>query len=98
MVITSDGEIILFKILDGNNLEKQLRKPASYLTNMITSLTNIGFACLEFKDDNTILFAGSNNNQLYNFLKTFKHDLGFRVAKSAKVRYLKDKGAGWATY
>jgi len=31
-------------------------------------------------------------------LKSFKEDLAFKVQKAVKIRVLKEKGAGFATY
>jgi hypothetical protein len=64
LVITAEGELYVFHILAGDSLEKQLRKPVSHMTTMVTSLKSISFAHLEFKDDTQLLFMGRDNNQL----------------------------------
>ena len=78
--------------MPGDTLEKKLRKPVSQLASMVTSLTSITFAYLEFKDDSgqQILFMGENNNRLFSFLKTFKADLEFRVQKAVVLRCFQD--------
>ena len=88
----------MFDILPGNALKLQLKKPGSRMTNFVTSLTNNSFACLEFKDDSQVLFAGGNNNQLYNLLKSFKEDLAFKVQKAVVIRLIKEKGGGIENY
>ena len=96
MVITPDGELYVFHILAGDSLEKQLRKPVSHMTAMVTSLKSISFGHLEFKDDTQLLFMGGDNNQLYSFLKTFKADIDYRVQKAVKLKCFQENS--YSTY
>jgi hypothetical protein len=96
LVITSDGELYVFHILAGDSLEKQLRKPVSHMTAMVTSLKSISFGHLEFKDDTHLLFMGGDNNQLYSFLKTFKADIDYRVQKAVKLKCFQENS--YSTY
>ena len=44
---------------------------------------------MEFMDENNVLFAAANTETMFNFLKTFKDDLLFKVQKAVKIRYIK---------